>query len=1053
VFLNERVVRFQSAVCTAFWAICVTSLSCFSQGTEPKEISPDHVKRQQLGLGIFKNHVRQILTEHCLECHGGSSTKADFSLASRALLMESGFLADTAADSHLFELVTHESEPAMPLNRDRLADAEIDWIRQWIDLGAPYDRPLVDSVSREPKPFEVSDKDRAFWSFLPLSKTEIPEVANDQWCRTPIDYFIQHRFEELGLSGNELASRRVLARRASLDLLGLPPSLDEVHSLGETFNDAAWGHYVKQLLNSPHYGERFARHWMDVARFAESHGYEQDYDRPHAYHYRDFLIKAFNQDMPFDQFLRWQIAGDELAPEEPLAMMATGFLGAGVFPTQLTEAEFESARYDELDDMVATTGVTFLGLSVGCARCHDHKFDPISAADYYAMAANFTTTIRSELEIDLDPQQNVLKRQQWADALSQAKADLAIYEAEELQEKYTTWVSQIDVASLESKWQGLEVLSVRSDAGTKYERQTDGSWLATGTAPAQEIITIEGHSGLSEVSQLRLEALTHDSMPRRGPGRAGNGNFALGDFQVFVASRSDEVLSESNDVDELQLSFARAEATHQQNAESLSVASSIDGDKVSGWAVDSGGIGKDQAAVFTLDQPFDNRSNQRWKIVMTFRHPNQKHVMGRFRVAFSQFDNAPVAVGSEGITTEVKNAIVSSKSQGRSNSEAWTLGLNWYKKSLSKWNELSKAIEKLEQDGPPVTLTKVMVSSEGVPHMKHHADGRGYPHFYPQVFFLKRGDVDQKQEVADPGYLQVLTPSGQAVPDWQYRQPSEESSLSFRRSSLTAWMTDVENGAGSIVARVIVNRLWQAHFGQGLVATPNDFGLSGSPPSHPELLDWLACELIENNWSLKHVHQLILTSAVYLQSSDINAEKKQIDPENQWLSRWLPRRAEGEVIRDSMLAVSGQLDTTMYGPGTLDERMKRRSIYFFIKRSKLIPSMMLFDWPEHLVSIGRRSHTTIAPQALSFLNGVQGRVYAKGLLERIESRDPEAVVEDVFQLALLRSPTTEERLVAKAFLTEQKSVYQGETGDQAFEKSCVDLCQMVLSTNEFVYIE
>lgn len=1053
VFLNERIIRLQITVCAVWCFVCFGGTACFSQIPEGNKVSPNHVKRQQLGLSIFKNHVRKILSEHCLECHGGSSIKADFNLASRAHLVKSGFLGDKAADSYLFELVTHESEPVMPLNGDRLGDAEIEWIRQWIDLGAPYDRPLIDSISQEPKPFEVSDKDRSFWSFLPVTKAEIPKVKNAQWCRTPIDYFIQKRLEDLGLSGNTFASGRTLARRASLDLLGLPPKIDEIESLDGTFSDAKWEQYVTQLLDSPHYGERFARHWMDVARFAESHGYEQDYDRPYAYHYRDFLIKAFNQDMPFDQFLRWQIAGDELAPDEPLAMMATGFLGAGVFPTQLTEAEFESARYDELDDMVATTGVTFLGLSVGCARCHDHKFDPISAADYYAMAANFTTTIRSEVELDLEPQQNALKRQQWSEAIKEAKQTLQTYEAGELQEDYAHWLSKVDVASLESKWQRLEVLSVHSDAGTKYHQQSDGSWLAIGTVPAQETITIEGRSDLSQVSQIRLEALTHDSMPRRGPGRAGNGNFALGDFQAFVKSRLGEGVNGSSNEDEFRVSFVNAKATHQQNSDALSIEASIDDDRVSGWAVDSGGIGKDQAAVFSLSQPLDNSADNRWKIVMTFRHPNQKHVMGRFRVAFSEFENAPVAVGEEGISTELKNALVTSKSTGRSNAEAWDRGFNWYKKSLSKWIDLKKAVESLERNGPSLNLTKVMVSSEGVPHMKHHADGRGYPHFYPQVHYLQRGDVDQKKEVAAPGYLEVLTSKNKVVADWDHLRPREDSPLSFRRSALSAWMTDVEHGAGAIVARVIVNRLWQAHFGQGLVATPNDFGISGAVPSHPELLDWLACELIENDWRLKHIHQLILTSAVYLQSSGTNTNKQQMDPGNQWLSRWLPRRAEGEVIRDSMLAVSGQLDPAMYGPGTLDEKMKRRSIYFFIKRSKLIPTMMLFDWPEHLVSIGSRSSTTIAPQALSFLNGPQGRVYAAGLFSRIDSEDPDVVIEKVFQFALLRSPAAEERVVAKSFLTKQQAVYEAQTDQQAFENASIDLCQMILSTNEFVYIE
>ena len=1023
---------------------------------EPSKVSGDHVARVQKGLSLFKEHVRQILQDHCLDCHGGKSVKADFNLSSREQLMKSGFVSDRAQESYLFELVTHQSEPHMPLKADRLSDQEIDWIEQWIDSGAPYDQPLVEGgagINTDKK--VVSDQDRAFWSFQPLKKVAIPKVVNQQWCRTPIDYFIQQRLEEKGLAGNSLASGRTLARRASLDLLGLPPSLESVQSLSAEFSNQNWETYVEQLLDSQHYGERWARHWMDVARFAESHGYEQDYDRPHAYHYRDFLIKAFNQDMPYDQFARWQLAGDELAPDRPLAMMATGFLGAGVFPTQLTEAEFESARYDELDDMVATTGVTFLGLSVGCARCHDHKFDPITSADYYSMAANFTSTIRSEIELDLNPEENASKIQQWNRKIDQVKQRMDTFETDVLPKQYATWLSEVDFSKLESKWVILEDVTVTSDAGTKYEKQKDQSWLAVGSPAPKEVITVEGISDLRQVNQIRLEALTHPSLPRNGPGRADNGNFALGDVEVSVVMDKGQQTSEKSSATDVDVSIALdgAIATHQQNGSSLSVAASIDGDKISGWAVDSGGIGKEQAAVFTLKDVFENQSQNRWRVVLTFQHPNQKHVMGRFRISFSSFSDAPLAVGTEGIPGRIKQALKDSRVAGPDDQEAWSVGLRWYKESSPEWAGLVAELETLQTEGPPVALTKVMVSSEGVPHMKHHADGRGYPHFYPQTFVLERGDVEQKQGEADAGFLTVLTPIGKNVGDWQVANIPEQTALSYRRSALANWLTDVDHGAGALVARVIVNRLWQHHFGQGLVATPNDFGLSGSAPTHPELLDWLAAELIRQDWKLKPIHRLIMTSAVYMQSTSTNVLKQQEDSQNLWLSRWIARRAEGEVIRDSMLAVSGQLDPSMYGPGTLNENMKRRSIYFFIKRSKLIPSMMLFDWPEHLVSIGKRSQTTIAPQALSFLNSSQGRECARGLADRLTKKTIKGVVDEVFWLALSRAPRTEEQRLGETFMMQQEKVYAGQTPAGAFRNACVDLCQMVMSTNEFIYIE
>ena len=438
--------------------------------------------------------------------------------------------------------------------------------------------------------------------------------------------------------------------------------------------------------------------------------------------------------MPFDEFVRCQIAGDELHPGDPLAMSATGFLGAGAFPTQLTEMEFESARYDELDDMTATVGTAVLGLTTGCARCHDHKFDPIPTRDYYRMASTFTTTIRSEIDLAL-------------------------------------------------------------------------------------------------------------------------------------------------------------------------------------------GYG---------DKP-----------------------------------------------------------------------------------------------------TKAMVTSEGFPHMKHHADGRGFPHFYKQTHLLERGDVRQKKEVVSQSFLQVLMRNGKDESHWKVDPPADWKRTSFRRAALANWITDPRDGAGHLAARVIVNRLWKHHFGRGIVATPNDFGSQGERPTHPQLLDWLATDLVHNGWKLKRLHKLLMTSAVYMQTADSDEARARIDRENIYHWRRAPRRLEAEAIRDAMLSVAGMLDETMYGPGTLDETMRRRSVYFFIKRSKLIPTMMLFDWPEHLVSIGRRSSTTIAPQALMFMNSPQGRSYAEGFAKRLAGKPPAEAVIAAYRLAVGRKPADAERTLAVEFLARQAEAYTKTGKDEA----------------------
>jgi cytochrome c553 len=1022
-------------------------------------VSADHPKKSKQGTLLFKKSVRSLLTTHCLKCHGGESVKADFDLSSRAALMESGYVQQTAEDSHLFQVISHAAEPVMPLKAEKLPDEAIDVIRQWIDLGAPYDKPLVEGV-KVVGPMVVTESHRKFWSFLPLREVAVPTVSDDQWCRTPIDRFILARQEAAGLQPNPDVDSRTLMRRGAFDLLGLPATSEQVDAFVATPDDAQWSEQVQGLLESPRYGERWARHWMDVARFAESHGYEQDYDRPHAYHYRDFLIRAFNDDLPFNRFLEWQLAGDELDPENPQAMMATGFLGAGVFPTQLTEAEFESARYDELDDMVTTTGVAFLGLSVGCARCHDHKFDPIPSRDYYRMAATFTTAIRSEINLDLEPDLNSQRKLEHIERLAALEDDLKKYEETVLAKAFTKWIADYDGTQAATPWQTLSVFEVKSSGGSKFESQNDGSWLAVGKAPAKDELTIFAESNLPVASRLRIEALTHVSLPRNGPGRADNGNFALGNVEIALLPNDGDEINKPEVSDQnagsahgQRIVLNKAAATHQQNTSRLSVMASIDQDPVSGWAVDSGGIGKDQAAVFEFAQPVELKGKVRWSIRLLFNHPNQSHAMGRFRISLSGRADAAVEVGSKDASAHLKTALREAKKNRDPQSKAWEISQQWYATTLPDWQAKTKELENLRKKGDVTKLTKVMVTSEGLPHMKHHADGRGFPHFYPQTHLLTRGDVQQKQEVVTAGFLQALTPENVDPMRWVSQQPRDDTRTSFRRATLANWMTDVQLGAGALVARVIVNRVWQHHFGRGIVATPNDFGVSGDAPSHPELLEWLASDLVSHGWQIKRLHHLIMTSSVYRQSTAHDEKRASLDRENQLLWRWQPRRLEAEAIRDSMLAVSGQLDTSMYGPGTLDQNMKRRSIYFFIKRSKLIPVMMLFDWPEHLVSIGRRSSTTVAPQALMFLNSPQGRKYSESFASQLQSTAVDVAVMAAYHAAYSRDPTQSEKQNCVAFVDQQETVYRRQKVKDPRRAALTDLCQALMSASEFIYVE
>jgi hypothetical protein len=498
----------------------------------------------------------------------------------------------------------------------------------------------------------------------------------------------------------------------------------------------------------------------------------------------------------------------------------------------------------------------------------------------------------------------------------------------------------------------------------------------------------------------------------------------------------------------------------------LSVAGSIDADPVSGWAVD-GQIGRDQAAVFAAQEPIGFDAGTKLVFKLTFNHSNTQHSIGRFRLSVTRQADAPPAIGNSGPDAKVVDALARLKQTAVTEGPDWVTALAWYKTTLDAWKELDRNLADLKKAGPGLQLTKALVASEGLPHLPHHADDRGFPHFYPETYFLRRGDVNQKGDVAAQGFLPVLLREGDDESRWASvaksvsgvpPEPSVGSALrgvppSYRRMRLANWLTDIEHGAGQLAARVMVNRLWQHHFGRGLVATPNDFGASGERPSHAELLDWLAQDLVSHGWQLKRLHRLLMTSSVYLQAADFDEARAKIDRENTYYWRHVPRRLEAEAIRDSLLSVSGQLEPMMYGPGTLDQNMRRRSVYFFIKRSQLVPMMMLFDWPEHLVSIGQRSSTTIAPQALLFMNSPQGRTYAEGFAGRLIDRADDAFVPAAYALAFGRRPDTKELELATQFLTKQSAVYSAAGKTDSTHLARVDFCQALMSMNEFVYVE
>ena len=1006
----------------------------FSTTPAAEPLPPDHAERMAHGLEMFAKDVRGLLVEHCVKCHGGEKTKADFDITTREGLLKGG--ADGAAlvlyksaESPMIRQMRHEEDPHMPDKKPRLPDEVIAKVAAWIDNGAPYDKPLIEGKKPPRDRAVVTAEDRQWWSFQPLAKIEPPAGQGNV-----VDRFLAAKAAAKGLALAPAADPRTLIRRMYLDLTGLPPSPEEVEAFVTATHSPITDHpspaaaaAVDRLLASPRYGERWARHWLDVARFAESSGFEQDYDRAGAFYFRDFTIKALNADMPYDQFVRWQLAGDEFEPENPLALSATGFLGAGVFPTQITANEVERTRYDALDDMLSTTGSAFLGLNVGCARCHDHKYDPIPTADYYRMLSIFTTTVRSVIELDMEPEKTREAVAKWDAEHAPLAAALAKHE-DALRPKFDAWLADGAKAAQAATWNVLALDDVKSKAGTTFKKMDDGSVLAEGANGDSDEYTITAKTTLRRLTGLRLDALADPSMVGGGPGRAGNGNIGLSRIQVFAAPVG------GGEPHEIKL--AKAVADFEQNNTSLSIASALDDNPATGWAVDPQ-FGKDHTAVFTFAEPVDFPGGAVLTVRLDFRL-NTKHNIGRPRLAV-------IADAEPTLKADALPAAVAEALQHRDAMTAEQRGavFDWWKRRDAAWHKLTAQLDEHAKK-KPTGKTEVLVCAEGNKPVRMHTQGAD---FFEQTYFLKRGSTDQKDGVAPAGFLQVLSRAPDAEKHWQWAPPAG-AKYSGRRRALANWITDTEQGAGALAARVIVNRVWQHHFGRGLVATPNDFGKTGAPCAQPELLDWLAGEFIRGGWQLKPLHKLIMSSAAYAQSSAPDRAKETADPDNALFVRRTPQRLEGEAIRDSLLAVSGVLDATMFGPGTKDERSKRRSIYFTIKRSQLIGSMVAFDAPEPLASQGSRPTTTVAPQALMLMNAPQVREWAEAFAKRIEGDAP---IARAYAFALGRPPTAGEAQDAAAFLAAQTQSYTAENKPQPASLALADFCQVVFGLNEFIY--
>jgi hypothetical protein len=992
---------------------------------------------------FFEQKIRPVLVQHCYACHSAEAQTAKKLQAHLLLDSQAGMLTGgesgpavvrgKSAESLLIQALRYDGLE-MPPTGKLPAEVVADFVK-WIEMGAPDPRtdPPSTVVRRE---IDV-DAGRSFWSFQPLRAVAPPPVKDGAWSRTAIDRFLAAKHEELGLQPNAPAAKEKILRRLCYDLVGLPPTPEQVDAFIADESPSAFEKVVDELLASERYGERWGRHWLDVVRFAESGGYEFDGFRPGAYHYRDWVVRALNADMPYDEFVRQQIAGDKLRPDDYHGASATGFLVAGPYPGQITAKTVERIRYDQLDDMLMTIGGSMLGLTLGCVRCHDHKYDPIPQQDYYGLAAALAMTAHGPLNIDPDPAatQRALERHR-AEHLPLAAAvkDFAV---KDLPGRFEAWrKDELPKQPDSPRWQVFDPIDLQAELSYlkrlpngviahdgKIARNSEIAAPGRQQGPRRRVndeYTFTVHTWQKNLSALRLDLFTDKSLPKRGPGLNGDGSFLLNELQITAKPLDPQEKAKPN-----VLTLKPVSAAFEDEGQPL--ANAVDKKPATAWTIKTS-AGKDNAAIFEIDGGLAGFARgTELKIVLRFRDNG----IGRVRFAFSTDPNPATWAGDvePQHLGEIRAMLAANKNQLPEPLREPMV--RWF----SRFDAETARVFEAERDHaarrprPPVTEVYTTI-----------AGGQ-------DVYHLRRGEVDNKEGRANPSFVQVLARGSDVA---SATDELKNKPLVDPRIALAHWLTDVERGAGPLLARVIVNRLWQHHFGEGLVGTPNDFGAQGSPPSHPELLEWLAAELVRSGWKLKPLHKTLLMTAAYQQAHDVRPENLAIDPDNRYLWHHRPRRLEAEVIRDALLAVGGSLDLTMYGPSVLDNA-PRRSVYLRVKRSELIPFMTMFDAPEPTQSIGERISTTVPTQALAMLNSPFVREQAEKLAARVRSAaSPADAIARAYKIAVGREPTANERNTLLTFV-EQQQALSDPAGSQ--DRALIECCQLVLCLNEFVYVD
>jgi cytochrome c5 len=1019
-----------AAVAISTAALCV-SLPSLGEETQREKAAGEPLSEKR--KVDFARDVQPILQRSCYACHGPQKQTSEYRLDVRDVAIKGGeayapnIIAGNAQDSPLAQFIAGEGDTLMPPEGkgQRLSADEVQTIRDWIDQGVAWPDELAGN--------EADKND--WWSLRPLARTTIPDVATPPGGNA-IDSFVRQKLAEKKLPSAAPADRRTLVRRVYFDLVGMPPTPEEVAEFLADDHPAAYENLVDRLLASPRYGERWARHWLDAAHFAETHGHDQDRVRENAWPYRDYVVRALNADKPYHQFVAEQVAGDVLFPEDPAATVALGFLAAGPWDEsslrdiQEDTLDRQIARYVDRDDMIATVLNNVSSMTVQCARCHDHKFDPISAEDYYSLQAVFAGVDRANRTFDVDAATSAKRRDLTARKATLERTDESAAKhllTDEIQSEVARWEQSLDGGRV--RWTVLTPDDYKSSDGSTLSPLPDGSLLSGGKRPERDTYTISaiippGEAAIDAVTAVRIETLSDDSLPLKGPGRQDNGNLHLSEIQVLAGNAQGTPLP-------------IASASADFNQQGWEIPRAIDGLDLTAWGIYPA-VGQSHFAVVELKDKLVLDAERRITVVLKQLHGGG-HLIGRVRISVT---NAAPPVRLDVLPAEI-SAILATPTEKRTDEN---------RVALARFQQRQDVLSEIAR--LPKPLLVYAAASDFEP------DGGLRPPPGPRpIHVLERGDIKLAKGDAAPGALSCVS----ALPArFEIANANVEGN---RRAELARWLIDAKN---PLTWRSIVNRIWQHHFGRGIVATANDFGRMGALPTHSELLDFLAAEFRDNGQSIKSLHRTILASATYRQSSLASTigEKERVaaiaeDADNRFLWRMNRTRLDAECVRDAVLAVSGRLDLRMGGPSDRQFDMKpgihvtpvvdytkfdldsaagrRRSIYRFLFRTLPDPFMESLDCPSGDQITPQRVNSVTVQQALAMWNDVFVARHCEHLAARMKasSASIDEQVQSAVRLTLCREITADERTALTAY---------------AKEHGLANLCRLLLNTNEFLFV-